>query len=179
MNSIYTLILSLIILLGIFSIYNFSGLNLILKKLISVSFVSKIIFGLCIIALAAMFLYSGVDKLLNFDSKVNTLQAKLPNLSTEITKTGLGLVTVLEILVPIILIIVFLQIFFSGNVSPLLLSLTNFLLIALLIFVVVVTLIYHPPSRNKMIPFLSNTCTFGGILLLLLTLNMTQTIVKA
>jgi uncharacterized membrane protein YphA (DoxX/SURF4 family) len=143
-----------------------------LKKLLSISIISKVIFAVCIISLSAMFLYSGIDKLSNFDSKVSTLQNKLPSLSTNITKIGLGLVTVLEILVPIVLNILLLQIFLTGKVSPLLLSLNNFLLLALLIFIIVVTCIYHPPSTNKMIPFLSNVCTFGGILLLLLTLNM-------
>ena len=176
-NSIlYSLILSLIILLGIFSIYNFLGINLLLEKIISFSIASKLIFGVCILFLGAMFLYSGVDKASNFDSKLSKLQAKLPNLSSDITKLGLGLVTILEILLPIILVFVFLQIFFTGKVSPLLLSLNNFLLLALLIFLIVVTYIYHPPSTNKMIPFLSNVCTFGGILLLLLILNMNKTI---
>ena len=103
-----------------------------------------------------MFVYSGVLKILNFDKKVDTL-GKKTMLPKSINIMGMIGVILLEIFGSIIIVVDRL----NENIVPdLLIKLIYGLYFA---FLVVVTLLYHPPSSH-MIPFLSNVTTFGGLL---------------
>ena len=117
-----------------------------------------------------MFIYSGIDKILNFKSKVqildNKFNSKIPVLLSNI---AMILVIILEIVGSIIVIM---SVAYINNpeISKILLPLCKIVLILFLVFLVVVTLIYHPPDKG-MIPFLSNCTTFGGIAVLGILLN--------
>jgi len=103
-----------------------------------------------------MFVYSGVLKILNFDKKVDVL-GKKTMLPKSINIMGMIGVILLEIFGSIIIVVDRL----NENIVPdLLIKLIYGLYFA---FLVVVTLLYHPPSSH-MIPFLSNVTTFGGLL---------------
>ena len=53
-----------------------------------------------------------------------------------------------------------------GNDAPDILKiLSNFTFICFILFIIVVTLIYHPPN-DKIIPFLSNCTTLSGIIIM-------------
>lgn len=103
-----------------------------------------------------MFLYSGYNKILNFNKKVFTLQKKT-GLPHSINVLGLILVILLEILGSIIIISYFVN---NKVISKKIVKAVNMLF---LLFLVVVTFLYHPPT-DKMIPFLSNVTTFAGLL---------------
>tara|TARA_B100001093_G_C26490778_1_gene868926 strand:+ start:114 stop:482 length:369 start_codon:yes stop_codon:yes gene_type:complete len=104
-----------------------------------------------------MFLYSGINKIFKFNIKVNTLQSKI-NLPHIICSIGMILVIILEIAAPLII--------YYNTIYPNKLELlTKLSYIALLLFLIVVTFLYHPPT-DKLIPFLSNVTTFAGILYL-------------
>jgi hypothetical protein len=114
-----------------------------------------------------MFVYSGFDKIMNFRNKVNVLQKKLPFFSKNILDIGMALVIILEIFGPLIILF---RIVAEKNCSEFLKVLSNITLVLFLIFLILVTLLYHPP-RLGIIPFLSNCTTFAGLLLLLTILN--------
>ena len=104
-----------------------------------------------------MFVYSGINKIFSFQKKVNVLQkkTKLPLLINQLGMIG---VIILEILGSAIIIMYYLN---PNLISKLLVNIVKLLF---LLFLIVVTLLYHPPSRKKMIPFLSNLTTFSGLL---------------
>jgi len=79
------------------------------------------------------------------------------------------LVILLEIFGSIIIIlrVLYLQ---NPEVSKILLPLSNIVLILFLLFLIIVTALYHPPNKGT-IPFLSNCSTFGGIAVLGILLN--------
>ncbi len=117
-----------------------------------------------------MFIYSGIDKIINFNSKVQTLDIKLDKkLPLWLVNLSMFLVVVLEILGSIIIIlrVLYLQ---NQEVSKILLPLSNIVLILFLLFLIIVTVLYHPPNKG-IIPFLSNCTTFGGIAVLGILLN--------
>ena len=103
-----------------------------------------------------MFVYSGIMKILNFDKKVNVLgtKTKLPKILNILGMIG---VIILEIFGSLILLFNVLY----ENVIPN--KIIEAIYILYLLFLVVVTLLYHPPSQH-MIPFLSNVTTFGGMM---------------
>jgi uncharacterized membrane protein YphA (DoxX/SURF4 family) len=115
-----------------------------------------------------MFIYSGIEKILNFDKKVQTLQEKLTNFPTLLLNIGMVLVIILEIFGPIIILT---KLCLNKNSPHILNILANITLALLVLFLITVTLIYHPPSSNKMIPFLSNCTTLAGVLFLFIILN--------
>ena len=117
-----------------------------------------------------MFIYSGIDKIINFNSKVQTLDTKLDKkIPLWLVKLSMILVILLEIIGSIIII---LRVLYLNNseISKILLPLTNIILILFLSFLIVVTGLYHPPNKG-IIPFLSNCSTFGGIAVLGILLN--------
>ena len=128
------------------------------KTNISLSLKKKI----AIVLFFIMFIYSGIDKILNFSKKVNGLSNKLSFLPKYINKIGMCLVILLEIIGSSLII---LYIFFKKK-----LKLTNkirkLIYILFLLFLIVVTILYHPPEKKKMIPFLSNLSHFAAILYL-------------
>ncbi len=103
-----------------------------------------------------MFLYSGVMKVLHFDKKVDVLGKKtlLPKMLNILGMIG---VILLEVIGTIILIF---DALYENSVPE---QIINFIYILYLLFLVVVTFLYHPPNTH-MIPFLSNVTTFGGLL---------------
>ena len=117
-----------------------------------------------------MFIYSGIDKIINFNSKVQTLDTKLDKkLPLWFVKLSMILVILIEIIGSIIIIsrVLYLN---NPDVSKILLPLSNIVLILFLVFLFIVTAIYHPPNKG-IIPFLSNCTTFGGIAALGILLN--------
>ena len=104
-----------------------------------------------------MFIYSGFQKIFNFSKKVGNLEKKtgLPLLLNELGMVG---VILLEIIGSLIII----YYFFGGDIDK---KIVKKICETYLLFLIVVTLLYHPPT-DKPIPFLSNVTTFGGMLLI-------------
>ena len=111
---------------------------------------------LAILLFYIMFIYSGINKIKTFSTKVETLGKKteLPNIINQLGMIG---VILLEIVGSILII----YDNYNKNVIPKLLI--DFTKIQFLLFLIVVTFLYHPPT-DKIIPFLSNLTTFGGLL---------------
>ena len=122
----------------------------------------KLIQRLAILCFFAMFIYSGIMKIKGFDKKTNGLQKKtgLPFIINQLGMTG---VILLEIFGSLLIVLYFFD-------NPLNMNIVNKDIIKLvcliyMLFMIVVTFLYHPP-QDKMIPFLSNVTTFGGLLLI-------------
>jgi hypothetical protein len=118
-----------------------------------------------------MFVYSGYDKIVYFNSKITSLNNKLSkyNLPNSILKFGMILVILLETLGPIIIL---LRMILGKNSPNILKIFSNVTFVCYILFLIVVTLIYHPPN-DKIIPFLSNCTTLGGIILMFIVSNST------
>ena len=124
-----------------------------------------------ILLTSVMFIWSGIVKILKFSKKVDTLSNKT-NLHKYASTCGMILVILLEIVGFLFLIEHFFgkkylyNIFHKLNIFVKLSQkqLVQIILLALLLFLVVVTLIYHPLNIQHPIPFLSNLTTFGLIL---------------
>ena len=105
-----------------------------------------------------MFIYSGINKILKLGDKVATLGKKtgLPHIINVLGMVG---VIGLELIGSLLLILYFMEIkFVTANLA-------KFVAFMYLLFLVVVTMLYHPPW-DKLIPFLSNVTTFAGLLLI-------------
>tara|TARA_B100000945_G_C20131385_1_gene479563 strand:+ start:157 stop:546 length:390 start_codon:yes stop_codon:yes gene_type:complete len=102
-----------------------------------------------------MFIYSGFTKIFNFNKKVNILQKKT-SLPYSLNVIGMILVIILEIVGSVLLLVDS----FNKNtyVSK---DIINMIYIQFMVFLVVVTMLYHPPGTS-MIPFLSNLTTLGA-----------------
>ena len=113
---------------------------------------------LAIILFFIMFIYSGFSKIKNFKKKVMTLESKthLPHI---INIAGMFGVMTLEVFGSLVMILYFLKF------KLITLEFTKFVNILFLLFLIVVTILYHPPWDKK-IPFLSNLTTFAGLLLI-------------
>lgn len=111
---------------------------------------------IAIILFFTMFIYSGVSKILNFEKKVKTLENKT-HLPHFINNLGMITVILLEIIGSIMMIIYF------SNFKIIKKNYIKLINLLFLLFLIVVTLLYHPPT-DKMIPFLSNLTTFAGLL---------------
>ena len=112
--------------------------------------------SIAIILFFIMFIYSGFNKIKGFEKKVLTLQEKthLPHIINVLGMIG---VILLEIIGSFIMVLHFLM----NNLINI--YLVKFTAILFLLFLIVVTFLYHPPT-DKLIPFLSNMTTFGGLL---------------
>ena len=112
--------------------------------------------SIAIILFFTMFIYSGFNKIKGFEKKVLTLQEKtqLPHIINVLGMIG---VILLEIIGSFIMVLHFL----INNLINI--YLVKFTAILFLLFLIVVTFLYHPPT-DKLIPFLSNMTTFGGLL---------------
>lgn len=121
-----------------------------------------------IVLSSVMFLWSGINKIQNFDKKVLTL-IKKTNLNNKLCEFGMILVILLEIVGFLLLIEYFLKsnilfnLFDKINIFIKLSQkqLIQIILLLLLLFLIVVTLIYHPFDMKHPIPFLSNLTTIG------------------
>jgi hypothetical protein len=137
--------------------------NIILNKMYVFLIIATIL-------IFTMFIYSGIDKIMNFNSKIKTLDTKLDKkFPSWLLNLSMILVILLEIIGSIIIIC---RVLFINNsqISKVLLPLSNIVIILLLLFLVIVTALYHPPNKG-IIPFLSNCTTFGGIAVLGILLN--------
>jgi len=113
---------------------------------------------LSVILFFVMFIYSGIDKIFNFSKKVGVLSAKT-GLPLVISQLGMLGVIILELIGSALMILYF---FKCKYVDYNLIKIINNLF---LLFLIVVTFLYHPPWKTP-IPFLSNLTTFAGLLLL-------------
>ena len=131
--------------------------------------ISRFIIILFTILFFIMFIYSGIDKIKYFSDKVNTLNTKLKSMfNIKLLNIAMACIIALEILGPIIIL---LRIILGEN-SPIILNiLTNIVFVLFILFLVVVTLIYHPFSLEKSIPFLSNCSTLSGLIFLFIISN--------
>lgn len=111
---------------------------------------------IAVILFYIMFIYSGFNKIGNFSKKVAGLQQKT-GLPPIINVLGMIGVIILELLGSVIMIAHYCK----KDIVPL--PIVKFTKILYLLFLVVVTFLYHPPT-NKIIPFLSNLTTFAGLL---------------
>ena len=112
---------------------------------------------IAIILFFIMFIYSGFNKIVSFQKKTNTLTKKT-GLPYPINELGMVGVILLELIGSFIII----YYFFDGDIDK---KIVKKVCELYLLFLIVVTLLYHPPT-DKMIPFLSNVTTFGGMLLI-------------
>tara|TARA_B100000401_G_scaffold104308_3_gene67603 strand:- start:3100 stop:3477 length:378 start_codon:yes stop_codon:yes gene_type:complete len=111
-----------------------------------------------IVLFYVMFIYSGIMKIFSFDKKVDVL-GKKTHLPLIINQLGMIGVIILEIFGSLLII----ADTFNKNLIPK--DLVKLTYIIYLLFLVVVTILYHPPQK-QMIPFLSNLTTFAGLLYL-------------
>jgi len=116
-----------------------------------------------IVLFFTMFMYSGFSKIKNFHNKVTVLQNKT-NLPHIINVLGMFSVMTLEVFGSLIMI----AHFYNPKLLPL--KLTKLVSILFILFLLVVTMLYHPPWDKK-IPFLSNLTTFAGLLIINEKLN--------
>lgn len=129
---------------------------------------SNVILIIALVFIIPMFIWSGVNKIFNFDKKVKTLNKKLSFLPKFCCDFGMVMVIILEIVGALILLY---SAIFYKNRSLMLQTITNITLILFILFLIVVTFIYHPPGK-KMIPFMSNLCDVGAFILLLCLFNL-------
>ena len=127
---------------------------------------TKIILIIALLLFFSQFIYSGFNKITNFSKKVDIL-GKKTNFNKGINQFGMVCVILLEIIGSLII----LSYFISNINSNLYKNITIIILIIFCLFLLIVTILYHPPGL-KMIPFMSNVSIFGAFLLLIyITLN--------
>lgn len=143
-------------------------LNNIVDKILAFFKPNKNTKKIAIVLTSAMFIWSGVNKVNNFEKKISTL-VKKTGWPEWFSTLGMILVILLEIIGFIILIDYFVE---SNVLTPILSNiidkkkLTNIILLSVILFIALVTVIYHPPEAGKMIPFLNNLSLFGLFLYL-------------
>lgn len=110
--------------------------------------------------LLTMFILSGINKVLNFHSTVDSLTLKSPH--WPLKKLSIVFVILIEIICPIVIM--------YSMFNPQIKTLSNLSLLSLIFFVVIVTCIYHPLNLQKKymqnIPFFSNLSLLGGLIIL-------------
>ena len=121
------------------------------------------------ILILLQFIYSGFNKIFNFNKKVDILQKKTDNFFPKlISEMGMVAVIILEIIGSLALLFL---VFWNmknknseqyDNINKIIIG----ILLAFILFILVVTIIYHPPGK-KMIPFMSNISIMGIFVLIL------------
>ena len=111
----------------------------------------------------SMFVYSGIMKVYGFAKKTKGLSKKT-GFPYPINELGMLGVILLEVVGSLIIISYFwgLKDIFGIRLEK---EYMKYLVQIYLLFLIVVTFLYHPPT-DKLIPFLSNVTTFGGLLLI-------------
>lgn len=104
-----------------------------------------------------MFIFSGIRKIFNYKDVVGGLTKKT-KFPYPINDLGIIGVILLEVIGSLIMI----YYFFDGKIDNILIK--NICLLFIL-FMIVVTPLYHPPNKN-IIPFLSNLTILGGFILI-------------
>ena len=112
---------------------------------------------LAIILFFIMFIYSGYQKIIHFSKKVEKLKGKT-GLPYPINELGMIGVIILELIGSLLII----YYFYGGKIDK---NIIKRICELYLLFMIVVTCLYHPPTE-KLIPFFSNVTTFGGFLLI-------------
>ncbi len=109
-----------------------------------------------------MFVYSGIMKISGFAKKTKGLSKKT-GFPYPINELGMLGVILLEVVGSLIIV----SYFWGQDIFGIRLEkeYMKYLLQIYLLFLIVVTFLYHPPT-DKLIPFLSNVTTFGGLLLI-------------
>ena len=119
-----------------------------------------------ILVMSVMFLWSGVNKILGFDKKVETLVNKTgwPIMLCTIGMIG---VILLETVGFVLLLEYYLNMpLLTKLLSPLIgqREIIQLILITVILFIILVTLIYHPLDVNRPIPFLTNLTILGAFI---------------
>ena len=114
-----------------------------------------------ILLASIMFIWSGMNSLMNFDKKLISVHKKT-GWPIWMSKFGLGSVILLELIGMIAL----LDYYFGWGVlvkgdEQQKKEIARHAVLHILIFLVVVTLLYHPLNMNNPVPFLSNLSLFG------------------
>ena len=117
----------------------------------------ELIQKIAIVLFFIMFIYSGLMKITNFSKKTAVLSTKT-NLPFPINELGMIGVILLEVIGSLYIVYYFL---YGGLDKEIIQKICQ----AFIVFLIVVTYLYHPPW-DKMIPFLSNVTTTGGLLLI-------------
>ena len=131
---------------------------------------NKILLSVAICIFFLQFLYSGIMKIKKYPKKTAILQRKIN--STAWSNIGMICVILLEILASLYLVF-YLSIYpfikkekKNKTQRNILRSLAITCVVLFLIFMVTVTILYHPPAKT-LIPFLSNLTTFGAFMIIL------------
>uniref|UniRef100_A0A6C0FE01 DoxX family protein n=1 Tax=viral metagenome TaxID=1070528 RepID=A0A6C0FE01_9ZZZZ len=107
-----------------------------------------------------MFVYSGFNKIPNFTKLVSGL-AKKTHLPFPINELGMIGVILLETIGALVVVYYFL----IGENKYISKEVVKYIVSLFILFMIVVTPLYHPPT-DKIIPFLANVTTTGGFLLI-------------
>ncbi len=107
--------------------------------------------------LLAIFIFSGINKILNFNSTSNLIASQIP-----FTKHFSNIVTLLVILTIIILPCLIIY-------NPINSIITQLSTIALVIFMILVIIFFHNPltMKDQLINFMTRLSMIGGLLLIL------------
>ena len=136
----------------------------------------KVFYVISLLFFFCMFVYSGINKVINFSKKSAVLNKKLSGSKkrTLISDVGLSSVVILEICVSLYIVGYLMYYEFlddekkeereklhrSMNISVLC------MIAVYSAFIILVTFLYHMPSKNRVIPFLSNVTTLAGLMFL-------------
>lgn len=114
-----------------------------------------------ILLASIMFIWSGMNSLMNFDKKLISVHKKT-GWPIWMSKFGLGSVILLELIGMIALLDYYFGwgVLVKGNEQQKK-EIARHVVSHILIFLVVVTLLYHPLNMNNPVPFLSNLTLFG------------------
>jgi uncharacterized membrane protein YphA (DoxX/SURF4 family) len=112
------------------------------------------------IYITLLFFISGFHKIKDFMNVVKGFMNKT-RLPLALAKIIISAVIVLEIVAPFIISL------YSYNSNPQLYTYAKLSLLALIVFIILATLLYHfPPFGSNYYSFMSNLSTLGGLLLL-------------
>ena len=129
---------------------------------------------LALVLFFTMFVYSGVEKVRRFSQKTRVLQKKISDLIPGwpqcLSAAGMAGVVALEIVGSAVVVAAMV----SGTAVAR--RIARAVVWVYVAFVVVVTMLYHPPSRAKPVAFLSNLTTLGGFLLIVHILDVESTL---
>ena len=114
-----------------------------------------------IILVIAIFVFSGINKILNFNSNVDSLSKKFNYI-----KNIPHIIFTIIIIIAIIIVIGAPIIILCNNFNYIGNDIARYAVVSLLIFTVIATLLYHLPTDDgQMIHFLKNLSLIGGLLL--------------
>ena len=115
------------------------------------------------VIITTMFLVAGIDKILHFEKVVGGFKKRLPiELPDLLNRLAILIAIVIEIVAPLALV------YAAYNFeNPETRKYGVYSALALVVFTVAATLIYHfPPFGATYYPFMSNLSTVGGLLLM-------------